>query len=788
MIKMRKLLTLLIVAVMMIGNTYAQFVSYGFTASNGTYTAITGGTMLGTATSDDQRYVDPSDPTGSSTATGIGLPIGFNFVFNGATFDRFAVNTNGWISLGQSSSTPAVDISPTSSYNPLTSTTTYSNPLLRNRIAGFARDLQSRTGGEIRYETIGTAPNRVCVIQWKDYKRYGSSYTDEFLNFQIRLNETTNMVDIVFGNVVGNASSGTAQVGLGGTNGTEFLNRTSTTGWYTTIAGSTNGATMTYSDVLVPASGLTWTFGAMLPLAANYVSPANGAAGMPTNTTLNWTPNTTGGGAPTGYRVYMGTDNPPTNVANGVDVGNVLSYTAPGPLSVGTQYFWTIVPYNAVGQATGNATYSFTTTLGVGTLQGFTTNGFGIPLAGVNVSITNGVSTYSTVSGPDGAYEIALVTASPYTLTATLAGYNTTVMEIEVAPATTTYVNVEMRRPSMAVTPNPYNVSVNPNEMLNGAMNVLNNGDGQLTWTASINYTSPGPNTWLSLGSTTGVVPAYSNYDLPVEFNASGLSSGAVKTAEITFTSSPNVGTIVIPVSMTVSGTPLSAPTDLTAVLSNPITGTVALSWNFTPSGSFQYFIIKRNGVQVGTTTNTTYTNTLPVYGVYSYTVQAAFNEGNSAPAGPVTIEWANPTLVLNPTSLYNEQYPNSSEPVIFRISNTGEGTLSYSFPEYAARQLVNSPGFTPNVRSNVEHVLVAKGEADPTDGQGNRNLRGAGGPDQFGYFWMDSDETGGPAYVWNDISATGTLVTGLTDDNVVGPFPLDLTSRFMKTPMQPSA
>ncbi|MBV2247428.1 MAG: carboxypeptidase-like regulatory domain-containing protein, partial [Lentimicrobium sp.] len=775
---MRKLLTLLVLALMLSGNSYAQFVSYGFTPTNGTYTEITGGTMLGTETSDDQRYVDPAVPTGGTTLTGIGLPIGFDFVFNGSTFDRFAVNTNGWISLGQSAATPSVDIASSSSYSPLSSTTVPANPVLRNRIAGFARDLQSRVGAEIRYETIGTAPNRVCVIQWKDYKRYGSSYTDEHLNFQIRLNETTNMVDIVYGYVIGSISA-TAQVGLGGIDATQFLNRTSTTGWDATIAGAANSATMTYSDVLVPASGLTWTFGAMLPLAATYVSPVDGAVGMPTNVSLNWTPNTTGGGAATGYLVYYGSDNPPTNIANGVDVGNVLTYTAPSSLSTATQYFWQIVPYNALGQATGNAIYSFTTTLGVGSLEGFTTNGFGIPLGGVNVSISNGISTYSTVSGPNGAYQINLVTASPYTLTATLEGYNTTVMEIEVAPSTITYENVVMTRPSMAVTPNPYNVSVNPNEMVNGALNVLNNGDGQLTWTASINYTSPGPNTWLSLGSTTGMVPAYSNFDVPVAFNATGLASGAVKTAEITFTSTPNVGTVVIPVSMTVFGTPLNVPENLEAVLSNPVAGTVTLSWDFVSGGSFQYFLIKRNGVQVGTTMNMTYTDALPVYGVYSYTVQAAYAEGNSAPAGPVTIEWANPTLVLNPTSLYNEQYPNSSEPVNLRISNTGEGTLSFSFPEYAARQLVNSPGFTPNQRSTVEHVNVSKGANDPTDGQGNRNLRGAGGPDQFGYLWIDSDETGGPAYVWNDIAATGTLVTGLTDDNVVGPFPLGFSFPF---------
>ena len=45
------------------------------------------------------------------------------------------------------------------------------------------------------------------------------------------------------------------------------------------------------------------------------------------------------------------------------------------------------------------------------------------------------------------------------------------------------------------------------------------------------------------------------------------------------------------------------------------------------------------------------------------------------------------------------------------------------------------------------------------------------GGPDTYGYIWKDSDEPDGPVYSWIDITGTGTLVTGLADDNYVGPF-----------------
>jgi len=50
-------------------------------------------------------------------------------------------------------------------------------------------------------------------------------------------------------------------------------------------------------------------------------------------------------------------------------------------------------------------------------------------------------------------------------------------------------------------------------------------------------------------------------------------------------------------------------------------------------------------------------------------------------------------------------------------------------------------------------------------------SLAGAGGPDAYGYRWIDSDTIGGPTYNWIEIKGVGTQITGLADDNVVGPF-----------------
>ncbi|MBK7525179.1 MAG: hypothetical protein IPI53_13805 [Saprospiraceae bacterium] len=52
--------------------------------------------------------------------------------------------------------------------------------------------------GNIRYETVGSAPNRKLVVQWTNFSRRATSAPSDFMNFQIILNETTNSIDIIY--------------------------------------------------------------------------------------------------------------------------------------------------------------------------------------------------------------------------------------------------------------------------------------------------------------------------------------------------------------------------------------------------------------------------------------------------------------------------------------------------------------------------------------------------------------------------------------------------------------
>ena len=239
--------------------------NYGFTYSTNTYVPITGGTLLGTSSVDDELFLDSTTTGVLGTLTGNsggGFPIGFNFNLNGTVYDRLAVSTNGWIGLGISTMTPKVNLN-TSTWAGyweyvLSAGFASGQPIpLQNKISALCTDLQARTGSSIRIETIGTAPYRVCVVQWEAYRKYGSS-ADTF-NFQIRLNETTDSVNISYGAFISDVNDGAPQVGILTSAG--FINRTSTTSWAGTTAGLTNAAVITLTNAIKPANGANFGWG-----------------------------------------------------------------------------------------------------------------------------------------------------------------------------------------------------------------------------------------------------------------------------------------------------------------------------------------------------------------------------------------------------------------------------------------------------------------------------------------------------------------------------------------------
>lgn len=161
----------------------------------GVYTPLdTSGTVITTANFDD--------------ANSAAVNIGFSFSFNAQTFTQFVLNTNGFIRLG--ASPPSV---PGLFYSSATSTTggafNSASTSDYNLICAFNHDLTGGTNPEYRVHTSGTAPNRICTIQYKNVRDKTVSPLEQFssINFQILLYEGLNIIEIKYGSFVASANA-----------------------------------------------------------------------------------------------------------------------------------------------------------------------------------------------------------------------------------------------------------------------------------------------------------------------------------------------------------------------------------------------------------------------------------------------------------------------------------------------------------------------------------------------------------------------------------------------------
>lgn len=348
---------LLFFATLLLGNgVRAQNVaSYHFSSAAGTYTPISGGTVL----------LTPGANWSSRRFT-VNLPSPFWFA--GHTYATMYVSSNGFISLGS--------MMGANEFSPLSSSAAYAGA-----ISPFGTTLTkaSSSTSEIRWVMEGNE----AVVQWKDVRRKVSGNQESF-SFQARLDLTTGVIRYVYSDVAAQSRSKSKQpqIGLRGpTNAfaTNVKNRRVNTGvetWAVSLPGTAKNSTVRFSKASptkAPQNGQTYLFTPGCVVATATVTTAIVCNGDSAIVTVSGT----GGTLPyTGTGTFLVPAGPWSQVvtdATGCSTTASITVTEPEPLDVnvsltalesGCQTSDAIVQVNASG---GVAPYS-----GTGSHQGLT--------------------------------------------------------------------------------------------------------------------------------------------------------------------------------------------------------------------------------------------------------------------------------------------------------------------------------------------------------------------------------------------------------------------------------
>ncbi|WP_162902926.1 Ig-like domain-containing protein [Taibaiella koreensis] len=274
--------------------------SYTFSAQAGTFTALSGATDVPEIESDE----DISDA----------IPIGFTFSYCNNTYTEVVASSNGWLSFGSPSD--AVSYNDASSLNDV-------KPALFPLWQDLGGD-----AGSASYTTTGTAPNRVFTFEFKNWY-WSASAANPVISFQVRLYETTNVIEYCYKQETGTISGWSPLATIGIVDGDPIPS-------YLTLNNATASATASSTTFNVSISS----------------KPANGQI-------FRFTPppNCSGGTFPAATAAVV------SPVAVCVS-GNVdLSLATPMPILTGLSYKWQYsetgtAPWTDVGPAANLPTQS----------------------------------------------------------------------------------------------------------------------------------------------------------------------------------------------------------------------------------------------------------------------------------------------------------------------------------------------------------------------------------------------------------------------------------------------
>lgn len=616
--------------------------SYNFTQNVGTYTPITGGTVLYNASStsmDDQ--ISPSVPIPS-------------FTFNGNNYTNIYVSTNGFIAFGTT-------VPVTTTYLPISG-----GDLFQGCVSAFGLDLNKSTLGggvpEIRYQQVGNE----FIIQWQDVGRYLAAGTTERFGFQIRLNTSTYQIKTVYNAPISLASSTVyPEIGLRGVDGTFATNVNnrkivSTTGaWVNSVAAAFNTDNCFISSATpttIPAAGTTfiWTI-ATSPTTYSW-APSTGLSSTtilnpvanPTTTTTYTLTAVSGTCSAVDY-VTVTVGGSATNAGTDASIcsGNSTTLNASGSAS----YSWSPATglsatniANPVASPTTTTSYTVTGTTGSCTSTDVvvvTVVAQPVANAGNDVAICSGNSTQLTASG-----------GTTYSWSPATGLSNANIANPIANPSSTTSYTVTVANGSCTST-DVVVVTVNPSPTANAG------ADAAICSGTSTNLSASGGTTYTWLPATglsaTNIANPVASPSTTITYTVTASNGTCSSTDAVVVTVTPtpvaNAGTDVSFCSGNSTALGASGGTTYSWSPSTGLSNAAIANPVANPASTTTYTVTVANGTCTSTDAVVVTVNTTPVANAGSDVAICSGTSTNLGASGGTTYSWL-PTTGLSSASI----------------------------------------------------------------------------------------------------------------------------------------
>ncbi len=123
----------------------------------------------------------------------------------------------------------------------------------------------------------------------------------------------------------------------------------------------------------------------------------------------------------------------------------------------------------------------------------------GAPVENAEIELNGSFTDYSTTSGSDGLYMISNVLAGDYLVKCTKENYNIIIDSVMIVDDSLINKNFDLTQPTIELSLQSMEVTLNQNQIINENINLENNGDGELSWSASLSIQSEAAKDYLDL-------------------------------------------------------------------------------------------------------------------------------------------------------------------------------------------------------------------------------------------------------------------------------------------------